>query len=60
MLHVICESTDNQFLGHEFEDSEPIVLNGTVFTPDKPKFDLGKGQWRFYNSNYSFDTTEVN
>ena len=59
MKHEITHSTDDQFLGHKFDDTEPIVLNGSLFSPDKPKLSLGNGEWRFYNSNYSLDTKEV-
>ena len=59
MLHVITRSTDGQHLGQEFEDTEAIVLSGSPFIPDAPKVNLGGGAWRFYNSNYSFDTQEV-
>ena len=59
MLQVITRSTDGQHLGQEFEDTEAIVLSGSLFVPDAPKVNLGEGAWRFYNSNYSFDTLEV-
>lgn len=54
----IIESTDGKFLGHTFDPTQPIMLNGAEFVPDKV-VDLGGGITRYANSNYIIDTKEV-
>jgi len=47
----IIETTDNRFIGTEFDDRKPIVLDGFVFDSTQ-KQDLGGGLIRYSNSNY--------
>lgn len=55
----IVETTDGRFLGREFDETLPIVLDkGTVFVPDKVELLPDNGK-RFSNSSYVIDTIEV-
>jgi len=47
----IIATTDNQFIGTDFDDTKPIILDGFDFVPTK-KIDLGGGLIRYSNSNY--------
>lgn len=59
MIFKIISTTDNKFLGIEFEDVFPVVLNGYEFSPDYKPIDLGNKTWRFFNSNYSIEAKET-
>lgn len=54
----IVSTTDGQFIGLTFDPSQPIILGGAVFTPDRV-IAIGGGISRFSNSSYVFDAIEV-
>lgn len=55
----IISSTDNQFLGHIFQDTSPIFLGDRSFIPDNSPIQISSKIWRFFNSNYSIDAQEA-
>ena len=59
MKFEIIETTDRQYIGMEITDEFPIVLGSFSFLPDMPAVNLGDGNWRFYNSNFSIIAKET-
>jgi len=54
----IVSTTDDQFVGLQFDPEQPIVLGGAVFQPDKIAV-LPDGVTRYSNSSYVIDTKEI-
>ena len=58
MKYVITDTTDNKFLGHQFEDIYPIILpDGFSFTPDS-QIEIQPNYFRLITSNYVIDVKE--
>lgn len=57
MMQIIV-TTDGKFVGLVFSRAAALVLNGTVFSPDRV-VELSPGVFRFSNSSYVIDAQEI-
>jgi hypothetical protein len=58
MKLVISDTTDRQFLGHQFEGVYPMTLpDGTSFTPER-QIEIAPKHFRLITSNYVIDVKE--
>jgi len=58
MRRIIC-STDDQFLGLEFDETQPIMLDGTEFVPEGVIEIVAGCLYRYHNSNYIFEAEVI-
>ena len=54
----IISTTDGKFVGMEFDPSQPIILDGSEFMPDKVQ-NFPDGTSRYSNSSYVIDVQEA-
>jgi len=54
----ITISTDQQFIGLEFDQEQPIILNDAAYVPDSI-IELPNDMVRYANSNYVFDCVRI-
>ncbi len=60
MLLRVIRTTDNQFVGLEWDGTFPLSLDHDVqFTPDRPYVLVEPGVRRYFTSNYILDAQEI-